>query len=119
MDIIEIGDIKWKESPKENVIGYVYRQNIINEKLSKSLRVGLVTFSPGARMKDHIHHDTDQILYVTDGLGIISSAGQEQIVSPGMVVHIPMGEKHWHGATKNMSFTHISIHTPGKTTHFD
>jgi quercetin dioxygenase-like cupin family protein len=36
-------------------------------------------------------------------------------VTPGMAVYIPAGEKHWHGATKKSSFSHLSIAPPHKT----
>lgn len=31
------------------------------------------------------------------------------MVTPGMVIFVSPGEAHWHGATKDSSFAHLSI----------
>jgi quercetin dioxygenase-like cupin family protein len=36
---------------------------------------------------------------------------KEQIVTPGMVVVVPAGEEHYHGAAKDSSFTHIAFYS--------
>ena len=35
---------------------------------------------------------------------------------PGMVVSIPEGVKHWHGAKADSWFSHISVEVPGTDT---
>lgn len=35
---------------------------------------------------------------------------------PGDVVYIEPGVKHWHGATKDSWFSHLSIEVPGENT---
>ena len=78
------------------------------------LSLALITFSPGARNKFHTH-TTEQVLYVTDGKGIIATENEETVITPGMLAYIPAGEKHWHGAIEDSSFSHISITPPHKT----
>ena len=75
----------------------------------------VVNFSPGARTKFHTHTNP-QILYVIEGTGIVATEKEETKVTPGTLILIPSGENHWHGATKDSAFSHISITTPGKTT---
>ncbi|MEM2922131.1 MAG: hypothetical protein QXF26_07425 [Candidatus Bathyarchaeia archaeon] len=41
--------------------------------------------------------------------------GREENLVPGTVFLIPAGENHWHGATDDSDFTHISILRPGET----
>ena len=65
-------------------------------------------FAPGARNKFHTH-SREQILYVTEGKGIVATRDKEYTVTPGTVVYIPVNEEHWHGATKDSSFAHLSI----------
>jgi quercetin dioxygenase-like cupin family protein len=36
--------------------------------------------------------------------------GPVEEIRPGDVVWIPPGEKHWHGATRTTSMTHIAIY---------
>ena len=71
-----------------------------------------VSFQPGERNRVHCHK-MDQVLIATQGIGIIADSGGEQIMRPGDVVTIPAGHPHWHGATADSSFTHITVAKPG------
>ena len=70
--------------------------------------VNVVNFGKGVRNKFHAH-DSEQILVVTFGKGIIATETEEKVITPGDVVIIPAGEKHWHGATKDSEFSHIYV----------
>ena len=68
-----------------------------------------VTFEPGARSAWHTH-PLGQILIVTAGTGWVQQEGREkQEITPGDVIWIPPGVKHWHGATATNGVTHIAI----------
>jgi len=95
--------------------GAVHTQNLVAEGDASLLRVTAVTFEPGARNRWH-RHTTDQVLVVTEGAGIVATERDELRVEPGDVVLIPAGERHWHGAGPDQSFTHLSILTPGHMT---
>jgi quercetin dioxygenase-like cupin family protein len=95
--------------------GDVLRQNLVADGEATLLRVTAVTFLDGARNKLH-HHAVDQVLVVTHGYGIVATESDELHVSPGDVVLIPAGERHWHGAEPEQDFTHLSILTPGAVT---
>ncbi len=44
------------------------------------------------------------------GLGALPrKGGPKEEIRPGDVVWIPLGEKHWHGATATTAMTHIAI----------
>jgi quercetin dioxygenase-like cupin family protein len=76
-----------------------------------------VTFEPGARTAWHTH-PLGQTLVVTSGTGWVQREGGDvEEIQPGDVVWIPPGEKHWHGATRTSTLTHIAIHEAldGKT----
>lgn len=68
-----------------------------------------VTFEPGARSAWHVH-PLGQVLVVTAGCGLVQSeGGPVREIRPGDVVLCPPKEKHWHGATRATSMTHIAI----------
>ena len=68
-----------------------------------------VTFEPGARSAWH-KHPLGQNLIVTSGVGLVQSwGGPIRMIKPGDVVWCPPNEKHWHGAIKTCSMTHIAI----------
>jgi quercetin dioxygenase-like cupin family protein len=68
-----------------------------------------VTFEPGARTAWHTH-PLGQTLFVTYGVGWIQcEGGPVEEISPGDVVWIPPGAKHWHGATPTTAMTHIAV----------
>lgn len=69
-----------------------------------------VTFEPGCRNNWHIHHDKKQILLVIGGHGYYQEFGKPaQKLHRGNVVNIPPDTKHWHGATCDSWFSHISV----------
>ncbi len=76
-----------------------------------------VTFEPGCRNNWHIHHAETgggQILLCTDGRGWYQEWGEEaRELTPGTVVFIPAGVKHWHGAAKDSWMAHIAFEAPG------
>ncbi|HUJ76135.1 MAG TPA: cupin domain-containing protein [bacterium] len=68
-----------------------------------------VTFEPGARTAWHTH-PLGQALIVIAGCGLVQRWGEAvQTISPGDVVLIPAGEKHWHGAAPTTAMTHIAV----------
>ena len=88
--------------------GEVTFQPIVTPDVSKGLNISLVEFSKGARNKYH-SHTSDQVLFVTVGKGIVATEKEEEVVGAGDIIFIPAGEKHWHGATKDTSFSHIYV----------
>ena len=72
----------------------------------------LTTFGIGGRLNWHTH-DSEQILYITEGRGIVATKDKEYVVTPGMIVYIPAGENHWHGATEDSSMTHLNVQKAG------
>ena len=89
--------------------GPVYRKTIRDANASEGPGVLLVTFAPGAKLGFHTH-SVEQILYVTEGKGVIATRDKEYVVTPGMAVFIPAGEDHMHGATEDSSFTHLALY---------
>lgn len=79
-----------------------------------------VTFEPGCRNNWHIHHASKgggQILICTDGRGWYQEWGKDpQELTPGTVVVIPAGVKHWYGAARDSWFSHIAFEAPGEDT---
>jgi 4-carboxymuconolactone decarboxylase len=88
----------------------VTKQAIFPE--SKEYDINNVNFGRGTRLKFHTH-DSEQILIVTAGRGIVATEQEEMTVTPGDVVFIPAGEKHWHGAAEDSEFSHIFIYRRG------
>ena len=80
-----------------------------------------VTFEPGCRNNWHIHHAEaggGQILVCVAGRGWYQAWGEPaQLLTPGDVVNIPAGVKHWHGAAKDSWFSHLAVEVPGVNGH--
>jgi len=98
--------------PKEPFVSAVFtgpdvtRQAIVPD--SNEYRINIVHFGKGVRNKFHAH-DSEQVLIVTAGTGIVATEQEERIVTVGDIIFIPKGEKHWHGATNDSEFSHIFI----------
>lgn len=83
----------------------------------KGLRRGSPVF---CRNNWHIHHASKgggQLLICTAGEGWYQEESKRAVsLTPGMVVTIPAGVKHWHGAKANSWFSHIAVEVPGENT---
>ena len=79
-----------------------------------------VTFEPGCRNNWHVHHAQKgggQMLVCIGGRGFYQAWGEEPVeMTPGTVVNIPAGVKHWHGAAPDSWFSHLAIEVPGEGT---
>ena len=79
---------------------------------SKELTVAVVNFGKGVRNKFHAH-DSEQLLIVTAGRGIVATEKEQRVVIPGDIILFSAGEKHWHGATEDSGFSHIYVTKTG------
>jgi len=107
MKVVKTGQI-----PKEAVTNPLFsgtdvtRQTLLPE--SKEYNFNIVNFGQGVRNKFHAHSH-EQILIVTAGEGVVATEKEERVVTTGDVILFPAGEKHWHGATGNSTFSHIFV----------
>ena len=71
-----------------------------------------VTFEPGCRNNWHIHHGAVQVLICVAGRGWYQEWGKPAVeMTPGVIIAIPEGVKHWHGAAADSWFQHLTYHT--------
>ena len=75
---------------------------------SEDFNISVVNFGEGVRNKLH-YHESDQILIVTAGEGIVATEDQQVDVSAGDVIFAPAGERHWHGARPGSTFSHVTV----------
>ena len=77
-----------------------------------------VTFEPGCRNNWHVHHADrggGQMLICVGGRGYYQESGKEAMeMTPGTVVNISVGVKHWHGAAPDSWFSHLALEIPGE-----
>ena len=88
------------------------RQALIGDGQSEHFRCNVVNFSAGATTGWHVH-DSDQLLVVTAGRGLVASETEEREITVGDVVHIKAGERHWHGAKADSTLSHITVTSAG------
>ena len=96
-------------------IGQSYLAPLTPKNLTESeqgaLPLSNVTFEPGCHNNWHIHHDARQILICVAGEGWYQEWGKPAMrLKAGDVVDIPVGVKHWHGATRDSWFQHVVTH---------
>ena len=109
MKIIRLAEIKPVDETRPMYIGgRITRQTIVGREVGQSFNSTQINFAPGTRTKFN-SHTADQIVIVTAGKGVLANEKEETTVGVGDIVFIPSGEKHWHGAVKDSSFSQISI----------
>lgn len=79
------------------------------EVTGRALRGGTVRFEAGGHSNWHTH-PFGQLLIIQSGKGWVQfEGGPVQEVEPGDVVWTAAGIKHWHGATRTSSMTHVAV----------
>lgn len=112
--IFEIG------APNDAFAKYFTGRSFLAPVSVKQINVFNVTFEPGCRNDWHVHtadKGGGQILICAAGEGLYCEEGKAAVrMKEGDAVNIPAGVKHWHGATKESWFSHLSIEVPGENT---
>jgi quercetin dioxygenase-like cupin family protein/alkylhydroperoxidase/carboxymuconolactone decarboxylase family protein YurZ len=91
-----------------------YTQYFIGNSYLAPMDGGLVnvTFEPRCRNNWHIHHKQVQMLVCVSGRGWYQEWGKEAVeLKPGVVIAVPEGVKHWHGAAADSWMQHLTYHT--------
>jgi 4-carboxymuconolactone decarboxylase len=95
--------------PADNFTGSARIETLFEARDPSHASGGSVTFEAGARTAWH-SHPRGQILIITSGVGRVQRWDHPyEEVRAGDVVRIPADEKHWHGASPQVSMTHIAI----------
>lgn len=107
-------------APNDAFAQYFTGQSYLQPLSTSQVGVFNVTFEPGCRNNWHIHHAKQgggQILVCVAGRGYYQEAGKApRLLTPGDVVNIPPGVKHWHGAAPDSWFSHLAVEVPGEET---
>ena len=70
-----------------------------------------VTFEPRCRNNWHIHHNHVQVIVCVYGRGWYQEWGKPAVeLHEGVIIEIPEGVKHWHGAAKNSWMQHLTYY---------
>ena len=105
-------------SPNDAFAQYFAGQSYLAPLSTTQVPVFNVTFEPGCRNNWHIHHADKgggQMLICVGGRGYYQEWGCEAVeMTPGTVINIPKGVKHWHGAAPDSWFSHLAIEVPGE-----
>src|ERR1700677_66997 len=85
------------------------RTALLAAQVPGGVRVDRFFYPPGGHTHWH-SHSGEQVLYGESGRGWVKFAGAERVaISPGEVVHVPVGLRHWHGATPDGPLVHLSV----------
>jgi 4-carboxymuconolactone decarboxylase len=115
MKVIKMNQVKKEPRVAPLFSGPVTMQTFVDTDLSKRFIIRQVNFDRGVTNKFH-SHTIEQILIVTEGKGIVATDKEEIPVVPGDIIFIPAGEKHWHGAAKGATFSHLYVMSPDSQT---
>ena len=110
-------ETKWPQGKSNDA----YAQYFVGQSFLQPYFGGVanVTFEPRCRNNWHIHHGAVQVLICVSGKGWYQEWNKPAVpLTPGTVIAIPEGVKHWHGAAADSWMQHLAIHTqeqPGAT----
>ena len=105
-------------APNDAFAQYFVGQSYLAPVSVEQVPVFNVTFEPRCRNNWHIHHADKgggQMLICVGGRGYYQEWGKDPVeMTPGSMVNIPEGVKHWHGAAPDSWFSHLAIEVPGE-----
>jgi NAD(P)-dependent dehydrogenase (short-subunit alcohol dehydrogenase family) len=80
-----------------------------------AVRVDRFHYPPGGHTHWHLHTG-EQVLYGESGRGWVQFDGRvRDDLTPGSVVHVPVGLRHWHGAVPDQELVHLAVTAGGDT----
>ena len=92
--------------------GTVIGRTLLQPGQSRDFNASIVQFAAGARTVMH-RHESDQLLYITAGIGQVGTPDGVETVGAGDFVIISAGEDHWHGAgDTGHPMAHLTITRP-------
>lgn len=104
--------------PNNGYAEYFVGQSYLAPISTQQVPIYNVTFEPRCRNNWHIHHAKSgggQMLICVGGRGYYQEFGKEAVeMTPGSVINIPAGVKHWHGAAPDSWFSHLAVEIPGE-----
>ncbi|QGF39742.1 cupin domain-containing protein [Limosilactobacillus gastricus] len=105
-------------NPNDAYAKYFVGQSYLASVCEDPFPIHNVTFEPGCRNNWHIHHADKgggQALICVGGRGWYQEWGKDPVeMTPGTVIEIPAGVKHWHGAAADSWFSHLAFGIPGE-----
>jgi quercetin dioxygenase-like cupin family protein len=119
LKIVKINEVKPEEMRTPLFTGPTSVQPLITTQMSKQFIINQVNFAKSVVNRLH-SHTSEQVLIVTKGRGIVATETEQAKVGPGTIIIFAAGEKHWHGAQKGFTFSHITVtNQDSKTTQFE
>lgn len=104
--------------PNDAFAKYFIGQSYLAPVSTSQIGIHNVTFEPKCRNNWHIHHADKgggQILICVGGRGYYQEWEKDAVeMNVGDCINIPVGVKHWHGATSDSCFSHLAIEVPGE-----
>lgn len=95
--------VEWRRSPDGKA-----RVKVLQQGPHASL--GLLRFEAGAHVPPHNHPDSDEMLYLESGTGVMLVDGQELPVRAGDAIRIPAGTEH--SFTAGSPGQAVQVYTP-------
>jgi 4-carboxymuconolactone decarboxylase len=116
LTLLRDGDAAWETADPATFTGRARIKRLGSAGTAPTVRLYRVAFEAGARTHWHTHSGP-QLLVVVEGRCFVQrSGGEVEEAHPGDVVHIPPGEKHWHGAGAAGPTTHVAVNVEAETT---
>ena len=99
----------------QRVTAGVWREPILAAESADGLRVDRIHYPPGGHTHWHLH-TREQVLYGELGRGWIQfEDGNSASLTPGEVIQVSVGVRHWHGAASDTSLVHLAVTAGGDT----
>lgn len=109
MNVLNPSKIPARPAEPAYFTGAVQLRRMVEAPPPSDVKILRVEFPAGARTNWHTHSGVQVLVVVEGRCRFQHQGGPVQEAGVGEVVHIPPGEKHWHGATPDAPMVHLAI----------
>jgi quercetin dioxygenase-like cupin family protein len=115
MRIVDRANVEAKPGSPDYFTGQVTLRTMAATDPPTNVKMFRVEFAAGARTSWHVHRGV-QVLVVQEGrCRFQQEGGPVEEADAGAVIHIPAGEKHWHGASADAPMVHLAVNVDAET----
>lgn len=112
MKIVDPSELPAKPAEAAYFSGDVHLRRMVDtatEPNGPDVKILRVEFPAGARTNWHTHSGVQVLIVVEGRCRFQHEGGPVGEAGVGELIHIPAGEKHWHGATPDAPMAHLAV----------
>jgi quercetin dioxygenase-like cupin family protein len=110
----QMARMAWREYPGH--VGGALSKALVGPENTGTARIDfrISRYAPAAYVEEHVHAVQEQIYYVLEGEGVLTTDGERHLMRPHDYMYVPPGVRHGFGNTGTSGLVFLVITTPAE-----